>query len=123
MMKLTQSTPFLNILVKVREGEGDSPYIVETAPAAPYITQPDTIINYQIFDSGKHNIVFDDKNPMSVTPVDNNQLSAPSVSLSGKQLTFSDANTSQMTLNITLNFITEDGVRFSHDPEVRNEPD
>lgn len=123
MTKLTQSTPFLNILIKVRQGEGSNDYIVETAPAAPYITQPDTVINYQIFDDGKHNIVFDSENPMTVVPADNNQLSIPSCSLSGKQLTFVDANTSKMTLNITLNFETEDGVRFSHDPEVRNEPD
>ncbi|WP_343729375.1 hypothetical protein [Duganella sp.] len=123
MTKLTQSTPFLNILIKVREGDTPNNYVVETAPVAPYITQPDTVINYQIFDSGKHKIVFDSKNPMTVSPADNNQLSTPSRSLSGKQLSFIDANTSKMTLNITLNFETEDGVQFSHDPEVRNEPD
>lgn len=123
MTKLIQSTPFVNILVKVRAGAKDGTYEVETAPANPYITQPDTVINYQIFDSGKNDIVFNSKIPMTVIPAENGQLSSPSVSISGKQLTFSDANTSQMTLNITLNFQDETGVQFSHDPEVRNEPD
>lgn len=123
MSKLIASTPFLNILVKVRPGSAPGQYVVETAPAVPYITQTDTILNYQIFDSGNNKIVFNSKNPMTVVPADNKQLSAPSVSVSGKQLTFSDANTVKMTLNITLNFVDEDGVEFAHDPQVENEPD
>ena len=123
MTKLTQSTPFINVLVKVRPDTKPNTYKVETAPAIPSITQPDTVINYQIYDSGKNDIVFDMDDPMTVIPEDNDQLSAPSVSLSGKQLTFIDANTSKMMLAITLNFQDESGVKFSHDPEVRNEPD
>ena len=123
MTKLIQSTPFINILVKVRPGSTSGTYKVETAPAIPYITQPDTIINYQIFDCGNNEIVFDSSNPMTVVPEDNGQLSAPTVSISGKQLTVIDANTVKMTLNITLNFLDEKGVSFSHDPEVENEPD
>lgn len=123
MTKLTQSTPFINILVKVRPDSAPNTYKVETAPEIPCITQPDTIINYQIFDSGNNDIVFDSKNPMTVIPKENGQLSSPSVSLSGKQLTIIDANTSTMKLSITLNFLDEKGVAFSHDPEVENEPD
>lgn len=120
MSKLIASTPFINILVHVREDSETGAYKVVTAPAIPYVTQPDTILNYQIFDSGKKDIVF---TGMSVLPKDNDQLSHGSVSISGKQLTFSDANTSKMTLNITLNFKDEAGLEFSHDPEVQNEPD
>jgi len=123
MSQLIASTSFLNILVKVRPGLTSGTYIVETAPATPLVTLSDTVINYQIFDSDKYDIVFDPKNPMSVTPADNNQLSTASRSLSGKQLTFTDANTSKVTLNITLNFVDGDGMQFSHDPEVRNEPE
>ena len=120
MSKLIASTPFINILVKVRDGNEAGTYIVETAPAVPYITAPDTVINYQIFDSGSKDIRF---TGMSVLPIENDQLSPASVGLSGKQLTFIDANTSKMTLNITLNFVDETGVQFMHDPEVQNDPD
>jgi hypothetical protein len=123
MSKLIASTAFINILVKVRPGSTPNTYTVVTAPAIPYITQPDTILNFQIFDSGKNDITFNSEDPMTVTPPDNDQFSSPSVSLSGKQLTFCDANTSKMTLNINLNFVDEFGVQFMHDPQVENEPD
>jgi hypothetical protein len=123
MTQLIQSTPFINILVKVRPNPDANGYAVETAPAVPYICQPDTIINFQIFDTGTNHIVFDSSNPMTVVPEDNGQLSSPSVSLSGKQLAFVDLNSIKMKMNITLNFIDEKGVQFSHDPEIENEPD
>lgn len=119
MTTLIASAPFINILVKVKPGSTPGTYKVETAPAVPCLTQPDTIVNYQIFDSGDKNILF---TGMTVTPRDNGQLSPASVSVSGKQLTFSDANTVKMTMNITLNFKDEDGLEFSHDPQVENEP-
>lgn len=120
MSKLIPSTPFINVLVKVRASDSPGAYKVETFPSTPWVTTPDTIINYQIFDTGGKDIVF---TGMTVTPEDNNQLSEESVSISGKQLTFSDANTSKMTLNITLHFKDEDNVEFSHDPEVQNSPE
>lgn len=120
MTTLTAATQFLNILVKVTPGATPGNYHVQTAPAIPCVTLPDTIINYQIYDSHGLNIVF---TGMTVTPEDNNQLSPATVSLSGKQLTFSDANTQKVTFNITLNFKDQDGVRFMHDPQVKNEPE
>lgn len=120
MSKLKASTPYINVLVKVKPSTTPGQYLVETAPATPWVTQVDTIINYQIFDTGGKDIVF---TGMTVSPADNNQLSPASVSVSGKQLTFSDANTSKMILNITLNFKDEDGVEFMHDPQVQNEPE
>lgn len=120
MSNLNSSTPFINILVKVREGTTPGTYAVQTAPAVPYITEPDTVINYQIFDSGNKDIRF---TGMTVVPADNNQLSVASVSVSGKQLTFSDANTHKCTLNITLNFKDESGAQFAHDPELQNDPE
>lgn len=120
MSKLIASTPFINILVKVRPGSQAGTYKVDTAPAILRVTQPDTVINYQIYDDGGKNIIF---TGMTVTPADNDQLSNASVSKSGKQLTLSDANTSKVTLNITLNFKDESGIQFAHDPEVENEPE
>ena len=118
MSKLTGSTPFINVLVKVRPGSEPGTYKVETAPATPWVTQPDTVINYQLYDCGGTDIVF---TGMTVSP--NDQLSPASLSVSGKQLTFSDANTSVMSISFTLNFKDQDGVQFMHDPEVRNEPE
>jgi len=120
MSKFIACTPFINILVKVRPGAKPGTYKVETMPAVLVVSQPDTIVNYQIFDSGSDNIVF---TGMTVIPEDNDQLSEESISISGKQLTFSDANTSKMTLNITLHFKDDDGVEFMHDPQVENEPE
>jgi hypothetical protein len=123
MSKLTASTPFINVSVKVRPGGAPGNYKVETAPAVLCIKQPDTVINYQIVDSGDYKILFNKKNPMTVVPADNDQLSLPSVSQSGRLLTFNDANSSKMTLNISLNFVDQDGIEFSHDPEVDNDPE
>jgi len=123
MSKLVASTPFINVSLKVRPKSTPGTYKVESAPAILCITQPDTVINYQIVDSGEQNIVFNKKNPMTVLPADNNQLSAASVGISGKLLTLNDANTVPMTLNITLNFVDENGVEFNHDPEVENKPE
>ncbi len=120
MNKLTAATQFINVLVKVKPGHQPGQYKVETAPAIPWVTQADTVISYQIYDSGDKNIVF---TGMSVVPPDNDQLSQASVSVSGKVLTFSDANTSKMILAVTLNFKDEDGIEFMHDPQVQNEPE
>lgn len=118
MTKLIASTPFINVLVKVRPGIGEGIYIVHTAPEAPYVTQPDTVINYQLYDTNGEDIVF---TGMTVLPTDNDQLSAASLSKSGKQLTFSDANTAPLTLSIKLNFKGPHG-EFMHDPQVVNDP-
>jgi hypothetical protein len=119
MSKLRASTQYINVMVKVRPGEKPGEYKVQTAPEVPVVTDADTVINYQIYDSGDKNIVF---TGMTVTPADNDQFSPVSLSVSRRLLTFSDANTSKTTFNITLQFQDEDGVAFSHDPQVKNEP-
>lgn len=121
MTKLTASTQFINVVVSVRPGDVAGTYSVETAPAVPRVTQKDTVINYQLVGSKDSNIVF---TGMTVEPPMPDQFSQASVSVSGKQLTFTDANTTKipMTFNITLHFQDELGIKFMHDPEVRNEP-
>ncbi|NVD74160.1 hypothetical protein HUX88_27040 [Duganella sp. BJB1802] len=122
MSTFPASTSFVNILVSVKPSTTQpGTYDVVTAPAVPVITEIDTVINYQIFDTSGYDIVF---TGMSVVPEYNDQLSPASVSLSGKLLTFSDANTEKLTLNITLNFKVDgpEGVEFSHDPQISNHP-
>ncbi|MBP1204644.1 hypothetical protein JOD97_002686 [Duganella sp. 1411] len=123
MSTFPASTSFVNILVSVKPSTTvPGTYDVLTAPAVPVITETDTIINYQIFDTGGYDIVF---TGMAVTPSINDQLSPASVSVSGKLLTFSDANTETMNLNISLKFIDKrkPELEFSHDPQISNRPD
>ncbi len=119
MSESVSVTAFIDILVSVKPGEKPGKYIVHTEPAAPLVTETDTVINYQIFDTGGYDIVF---TGMSVKPEDNNQLSKASVSVSGKLLTFSDANTEKLTMAINLKFKDKLGLEFSHDPQIQNDP-
>lgn len=123
MSTFPASTSFVNILVSVKPSTTTpGTYDVLTAPAVPVITETDTVINYQIFDTGGYDIVF---TGMCVTPEINDQLSPASVSVSGKLLTFSDANTETMNLNIKLKFVdkSKPELEFSHDPQISNRPD
>lgn len=122
MSTFPASTSFVNILVSVKPSTTiPGTYDVQTAPALPVITETDTVINYQIFDTSGYDIVF---KGMCVKPEINDQLSPASVSTSGKLLTFSDANTETMNLNITLQFVDKrmPEVVFSHDPQISNRP-
>jgi len=121
MSPFPASTSFVNILVFVKPSSTPGSYDVTTAPAVPVITEIDTVINYQIFDTAGYDIVF---TGVTIEPAVNNQLSPASVSVSGKLLTFSDANTEKMMLNITLQFKDngKEGIAFSHDPQISNHP-
>jgi uncharacterized protein YcfL len=119
MSKIHASTPFINVMVKVKAGQKPGTYDVHTAPEMPYVTQQDTVINYQIYDDDNQGIIF---TGMTIMTLGNPQLSAASVSISGKQMTFTDANTSKVTISFTLNFKDAAGVEFMHDPQVENDP-
>lgn len=120
MTTLVPPTTFKNIQVWVKPSAKPGHYEVVTEPPSPKIEETDTVINYQIVDTYGYDIVF---TGMKVKPHDNNQLSEASVSISGKLLTFSDANTEAIVLNINLKFRDNDkGVEFAHDPQIENEP-
>ena len=122
MSSYPASTSFVNILVFVKpSADPNKKFDVVTAPAAPTITEKDTVINYQIFDSAGFDIVF---TGATISPPINDQLSPTTVSVSGKLLTFSDANTRKMDLGVTLNFLNKGDSKdeFSHDPQIINSP-
>lgn len=122
MSAFPASTSFVNILVFITPSSNpEREFDVVTAPAAPTITERDTVINYQIFSSAGEDIVF---TGATIEPKDNDQLSTPVVSVSGKMLTLSDANTIPMDLNVTLNLANKSrgGHTFSHDPQIINNP-
>lgn len=119
MSKIHESTQFINVMVKVKAGAEPGTYDVDTAPKMPCVTQKDTVLNYQIYDDDNQGIVF---TGMIIQTLGNAQFSAPTVSLSGKQLTFTDANTSKVDISFKLTFKDAAGVEFMHDPQVKNEP-
>lgn len=121
MTNLVPPASFQNIQVWVKPRPNHpGKYDVVTEPSDPTITQQDTIINYQIVDTDGLPIVF---TKMTVKPKDNGQLSEETISLDKKFLAFIDANTVKMTLNITLHFADDQGIEFSHDPQVQNDPE
>jgi hypothetical protein len=114
-------TPFINVLVRVKLNKEKSGYDVHCEPEAPLILQKDTVINYQITDTGGQDIVF---SGLDVTPPDLKQISTPSISFSGKLLTVNDANTYKGWLSLFLEFTDRTAkTTFKHDPQVRNEPE
>jgi hypothetical protein len=118
MTKIKASTQFINVMVKVTGKSGD--YKVTTAPVTPYVTQRDTVINYQLYDTDGQDIIL---TGATFTPADNDQLSNWTISPSGKVLTFSDANTEKMILGVTLSLTDPSGHTFLHDPQVQNTPE
>jgi uncharacterized protein YprB with RNaseH-like and TPR domain len=124
MTKLVAPPSLQNVLVTVtpveNPVEGKKKYHVVTDPVILVVKEQNTLINYQIVDTGGYPIVF---TGMSVKPANNDQLSEETVSIDKSMLAFFDANTSKMTLNITLHFKDEKkGAEFSHDPQVENDP-
>lgn len=121
MTTATAITPFINVLVWVRRKDSGDGYTVRCEPVAPSIVQNDTVINYQIADTYGQDIIF---SGLDVNPPDVNQISSPSISVSGKLLTVSDANTYKGWLSLYLEFHDRSaGIKFKHDPQVRNDPE
>ncbi|GJI92474.1 DP-EP family protein [Duganella hordei] len=121
MTTLVPPATFINILVSVQP-KADKPghYEVSTEPPTVQVLNEDTVINYQIVDTDGYPIVF---TGMTVHPKDNNQFSKETISIDGKLMAFIDANTEKMTLSIKLHFQDKDGIKFSHDPQIQNEPE
>lgn len=89
-------------------------------PAALIVKSRDSVINYQLVSPTPEGTRF---TGLTASPSPNEQLSEAIVSLSGKLITISDANTAEETLSITLHFVDKDGNPFDVDPDVDNIPD
>jgi hypothetical protein len=95
-------------------------YDVSFSPAEIRVHSSDAIVNYQLIWPSTEGIRF---TGMSVTPVDQQQFSDECVALNGLSMSFIDANTQPMILNVSINFVDADGNPFVVDPEIRNEPE
>jgi hypothetical protein len=119
----TPTPQFINIQViaipEIDPATKSTKYQTQFIPPFITVTEPDTVINYQLVDPTPTGVGF---SGFSVNPDNAHQLSKPSISESKKMVTFSDANTEKITLNITLFFKDSDGIEFNVDPEVVNEP-
>lgn len=114
-------TAFLNVQVTAIPSlvDGKVKYATTFNPASLTVKEADTVINYQLITPTPPGVQF---KKLTVKPDRYDQFSEPTISESGKLVTFSDANTVRATFNITLHFTDKDGVEFSVDPEVENEP-
>lgn len=118
----TPATEFDNVQVTAipyLDSEGKTKYRTTFTPESVEVTTFDTVLNYQLIEPTPAGVKF---SKVTVSPVHNDQLSAPTVSVSGKMATFSDANTKKETLAITFHFIDDAGVEFQVDPDVDNNP-
>lgn len=98
---------------------GEVTYRTTFIPESIVITTNDCVINYQLISPTPDGVQF---TGMSINPKHTHQLSTPSISRSGRIMTFSDANTLKEVLHITLHFTDKDQVEFSVDPDVENDP-
>lgn len=115
-------TRFINVLVTALpniDADGKVSYITTFSPEAILVSDSDTVINYQLIAPTPADVIF---KGMTVVEAHAGQFSEPSISQSGKLLTFSDANTSDETIHVFLKFTDKDKFEFGVDPEVINNP-
>jgi len=101
------------------DADGKVKYKTTFNPTSVEVTTFDTVLNYQLIEPTPAGVRF---SRVSVSPEHNDQLSEPSISISGKMVTFSDANTVKESLSLTFHFIDDTGTEFDVDPEVDNFP-
>ncbi len=115
-------TAFLNVQVIAlpnMKSDGSISYDTTFIPERLTVTEVDTVINYQLISPTPADVKF---KGLTVKPDGYNQFSEPSISESGKLVTFSDANTVATTFNIKIKFTNKDNQEFLVDPEVDNDP-
>ncbi|MES2149155.1 MAG: hypothetical protein V4508_05100 [Pseudomonadota bacterium] len=117
------STEFLNVQVIARASidplSGLTNYDVSFVPPAVRARSRDAVVNYQLIWPSTPGMQFVS---MTVEPAGQDQFSAASVALDGQVMTFSDANTRALVLEVSILFADPDGVQFLVDPQVINRP-
>jgi hypothetical protein len=116
---------FLNMIViverrPVKDGNSNGgDFQVTCHPPYLVVTEPGSIINFQLIAPTPDTIKFSGIDKKKPNP--ERQLSDPSVSVDGRQMTLSDANTIKETIDVTLLFNDGD-CSGSFDPQVQNDP-
>lgn len=94
-------------------------YNTTFTPEAIKVTARDTILSYELVAPTPAGVQFKSVKVKGKNP---EQLSAPTISQSGKLLVMTDANTVKEVLNLTIRFKDSDDLEFDVDPEVDNDP-
>jgi len=94
-------------------------YRITCHPPYLVVAERDTILNFQLILPTPEDILF--KGLKKKKPFPERQLSDPSISLNGKQMTLCDANTICEDIDVTLQF-HHHGREIDYDPQVQNDP-
>jgi len=90
----------INIKVTVKK-TSDGSYEATYDPKIIQVNDSDTVLNFKLVNPTPDYVVV---KSVSISPEDQDQLSTPSVSKNGKQVTLSDVNTSSGTFNLSFSF-------------------
>lgn len=107
---------FINVIVVAMPIDGG--YQVTCIPPTVSVTEPSTLLNFQLIDPTPATVRF---NGIEQNQGTESQFSDPSISLDGKQLTLCDANSVWGGIDVTLLF-SNGGDKFKFDPQVQNTP-
>lgn len=94
-------------------------YDTTFTPESVTVTAPDTILSYELAPPTPIGVQFKSVNVKGKKP---EQISAPTISQSGKLMVMTDANSFKEVLNLTIRFKDSDALEFDVDPEVVNDP-
>jgi len=92
-------TPIIHVKVTVQK-QGDT-YEATYDPEVIEVSELDTIINFKLVTPTPDDVVI---RSVSISPETQSQLSTPSISKNGKQMTLSDLNTESQTLSLSFTY-------------------
>jgi hypothetical protein len=92
--------PVINVKVTVRK-TSDGSYEATYDPKIIQVNDSDAILNFKLVNPTPDYVVI---KSVSINPEDQDQLSAPSISKNGKQVTLSDVNSSNGTFNLSFKY-------------------
>ena len=137
MSELKKDPPVIHVKVTVTTAinpkTGEEEYIPKYKPEIIPVTESDTVLTFKLSDKTSDDIIISKVTPR---PLENTQLSTPSISSNGKLVTLTDVNTAKETLHLTFEFGSKkpgaaklatlhcaDDVGGSDEyPEILNEP-
>ncbi len=116
------------IHVKVTVQKDDGKFVATYEPKVIQVFDADTIVNFKLAQPTPDDIVIQS---VSITPEDQDQLSTPSISKNGKQMTLSDLNSLAQTFSLSFVYRDKHGAELSVSksgereivfPQIENNP-
>lgn len=94
----------VTVTTAVNPQTGEQEYIPKYQPEVIRVTDSDTVLNFKLDQPTPDDVIV---TSVTARPSDNTQLSTPSISTNGKQVTLTDINTVRQTLNLDFVFGTK----------------